>query len=335
MRDVMIEGDSGILAISPKWNKPIYQSSKRRLTWPNGAIATTFSADKPDRLRGPQHDAAWLDELAAWRYPESLDQLKFGLRLGAHPQCVITTTPRPIPVVKELARDPKTFITKGTTYDNAQNLAPSFLNSIIKKYEGTRLGRQELNAEILDDNPNALWQRSVIDNLRVKGCPELIRIVIGVDPAVTANPNSDETGIVIVGLGVDGHAYVLNDLSLSDTPNEWGKKIVEGYKKHHADRVIAETNNGGALIEALLRSLDQNISYKGIHAKRGKYVRAEPVAALYEQGRVHHVGSFPHLEDQMCDYDPLTYEESPDRLDALVYAITELMFKKEILIDVI
>lgn len=334
-RDIMIEGESGILEICPKHERPLYKASKRQLAWPNGAKSLIFTADEPERLRGKQHMKLWADELAAWRYPESWDQAMFGLRLGDNPQAVVTTTPKPTKIIKELAKDPTTHVTKGSTYDNKANLAGAFLEQIVKKYEGTRLGRQELNAEILDDNPNALWKRSDIDDLRIRRVPDgLKRVVIGVDPSVKSKKTSDETGIIAAGVKKheDGndHAYVLDDLSLIASPDEWAKACVKAYYDNKADRIIAEVNNGGDLVEVVIRTVDKRVSYKAVHASRGKAKRAEPIAAIYEQKRAHHVGSFPILEDQMCSYDPNDENgESPDRMDALVWALTELMLKPE------
>ena len=325
-RDIMIEGESGILAICPKAERPFYRASKRRLEWPNGATSLIFTADEPERLRGKQHAKLWPDEIAAWRFPEAWDQAQLGLRLGARPQAVVTSTPRPIKIVKELMADPTTLITRGTTYDNRANLAKAFINKIITKYEGTRLGRQELNAEILDDNPGALWNHAQIDKDRVSKVPEMSRVVVGVDPAVTSNEDSDLTGIVAAGRDKQNppHFYILEDASLIDTPMGWATRAVKSYKTNEADRVVAEVNNGGDMVEAIVRVVDPNVSYIGVHATRGKTIRAEPIAALYEQGRVHHVGTFGALEDQMCDWDPLTSKKSPDRMDALVWALTEL-----------
>lgn len=326
-RDIMIEGESGILAICPPNERPDYKVSKRQLIWPNGAKSLIFTADEPERLRGKQHMKLWADELAAWRYTDSWDQAMLGLRLGNNPQAVVTTTPRPTPLIKQLARDPTTFVTKGSTYDNKANLAPAFIDQIITKYEGTRLGRQELNAEILEDNPNALWQQTRIDELRVKRAPEsLKRIVVGVDPAVSSNENSCETGIIVAALDFNDHGYVLDDASLQATPDGWAQRAVKAYKDSRCDRMIGEVNNGGDLIEAVIRNVDRNVSYKKVHASRGKAKRAEPIAALYEQGRIHHVGSFGKLEDQMCGFDPTNPDDdnSPDRMDALVWAFTEL-----------
>jgi predicted phage terminase large subunit-like protein len=330
VRDVMVEGESGILAISPPHDRPLYEPSKRRLTWPNGAIATTYSADEPERLRGPQSDAAWCDELAAWRYPEAFDMLMFGLRLGTMPRCVITTTPKPVKLVRDLLTDPRCKITRGSTYDNAANLAESFMAQVVRKYEGTRLGRQELNAELLEDVPGAMWNRAMLDNLRVGAAPTTLRrVVVAIDPAVTSGESADETGIVVAGLGDDGMAYVLDDLTCKDTPDGWARRAVTAYRIHKADRIVAEVNNGGDLVEATIRMVDRRASFTAVRATRGKAVRAEPVAALYEQGRVHHVGMFPAMEDQMCafttDVDRKSLGYSPDRVDALVWALTELM----------
>ena len=325
-RDIMIEGESGILAVCPRAERPEYKASQRKLIWPNGASSLIFTADEPERLRGKQHSALWADELAAWRYPESWTQAKFGLRLGSSPRACITTTPKPSAIVRALIADPATHVTRGTTYDNRDNLAPQFFESIIKTYEGTRLGRQELNAELLDDNPHALWQRAQIDALRVMAAPELKRIVVAIDPAVTSNDKSDETGIVVAGIGRDDHLYILADLSLIGTPDQWARAAVGAYRTWQADRIIAETNNGGDMVEAVIRQVDRSVSYRKVTATRGKVIRAEPIAALYEQGRAHHVGEFDKLEDQMTEFDPTetTRQKSPDRMDALVWAATEL-----------
>jgi phage terminase large subunit-like protein len=344
-RDVVVEGESGLVAICPPWNRPLYEPSKRRLTWRSGATASLYSADEPDRLRGPQHDAAWADELAAWRYPEAWDQLMFGLRLGADPRVVVTTTPRPTPLIRQLISSPTTVVTRGTTYENRAHLAGAFYESIVKQYEGTRLGQQELLAELLDDNPGALFRRDDIEKGRVREAPPLVRIVVAVDPAVSSGEASNETGIVVAGLGVDAHAYVLADVSGRLTPYEWARRTVDSYHAHRADRIVAEKNQGGALVESNLRTVDPRIPYKGVTATRGKTTRAEPVGALYEQGRVHHVGCFPKLEDQMCAWDPSAQvggrarresaavsdhrSASPDRMDALVWALTELMVEAQ------
>ncbi|WP_020474221.1 DNA-packaging protein [Zavarzinella formosa] len=323
-RDIMIEGESGILAICPRDERPKYLSQKRQLQWPNGAKSLIFTADEPERLRGKQHMKLWADEFCAWRYPDAWDQASLGLRLGDNPQAIITTTPKPTKALKELIADSGTVVTKGSTYENQKNLAAAFLSKVVTKYEGTRLGRQELSAEILDDNPGALWQRNRIDELRVKEAPPMKRIVVAIDPAATKNANSDETGIVVAGLGIDGHGYVLADLSLRGTPEEWGRAAVYGYLLHKADRIIGETNNGGEMVEHVIRTVEAKAPFKAVHASRGKITRAEPISSLYEQGKCHHVGSFPALEDQMCEYDPKTAKYSPDRMDALVWAFTEL-----------
>lgn len=337
-RDTMVEGESGLLAISPPWFRPKYEPSKRRLTWPNGAQATTFSGDEPDQLRGPQFHKVWADEPAKWKYPEAAwDNMEFGLRLGDNPQVCATTTPRPIPLIRKLITDPQTVVTCGHTDENRQNLAESYVNRVIRKYEGTRLGRQELAGEILDDNPDALWKRDNIEETRVRTAPELVRIVVAVDPQV-ADPNditkepedrNAETGIIVGGVtgGKDPHAYILDDASLRDSPNEWGRRVATAYRDWKADRVIGEVNNGGAMVQFVIvtvaKDMGLRIAYKAVHASRGKITRAEPVAAVYEQGKVHHVGAFPDLEDQLCNWQPGM--KSPDRMDALVWLITELL----------
>ena len=324
VRDVMIEGESGILAISTPWNMPVYEPSKRKLTWPNGAYALTFSGENPEQLRGPQHEKAWVDELAKLKYPqETWDNLEFGLRLGNNPQVAVTTTPKPIKLVRELLKDKQTHVTSGSSYENIGNLAPAFIQRIISKYEGTRLGRQELYAEVLEDVEGALWKSKQLEDLRVTEHPELKRIVVGVDPSVTNEEGSDETGIIVAGVDINGQGYVLDDASLKDSPDRWARAAVTAYNKNSADRIIGEANNGGDLIEIVIRTVDNKVSYKKVHASRGKLTRAEPIAALYEQGKVHHVGLFPNLEDEMCSWVPGM--KSPNRIDALVWALTELM----------
>jgi len=340
VRDTMVEvGDSSILSVSPPWFRPEYEPSKRRLTWPNGVLGIIYSGDEPDQLRGPQEQKAWVDELAKFKYPqEAWDNLMLGLRMGDKPQAVVSTTPRPIKAIKELVKDERTeenpngrvAVTRGHTLENADNLAPDFLRYIMRKYEGTRLGRQELAGEILDDNPNALWQRGQIDELRVTQHPALARIVVGVDPAASDNEDSAETGIIVAGIAPymgSLHGYILDDLTIKGSPNQWATAVVTGYYKFLADKVIAEVNNGGAMVENTVRMVDKSVSYKAVHASRGKYTRAEPVSALYEQGRVHHVGFFPELEDQLVEWVP--GDTSPDRLDALVWALTELMLEEQ------
>jgi phage terminase large subunit-like protein len=333
VRNVMVEGSSGLLNIGPRRKRPVYEPSKHRLTWRNGAVAETFSADEPDRLRGPQHDLAWCDELAAWRYPAAWDMLLLGLRLGRDPRVVVTTTPRPIRLVRALLADPKVAVTRGRTIENRANLAPAFLEQIVRRYEGTRLGRQELDAELLDDVPGALWTHALIDAVRLAAAPaDLVRIVVAIDPAVSSGEAADETGIVIAGRDAEGHGYVLADASGRLAPLEWAQAAAAAYRAQHADRIVAEVNNGGDLVEATLRVVDPAIAFRAVRASRGKAARAEPVAALYEQGRIHHVGAFPALEDQMCafapgahgDFDRARQGWSPDRVDALVWALTDL-----------
>ena len=332
-RDVMIEGESGLLAVcSGDAVSPLYEPSKRRITFPEGsamspqgAICTTYSADEPDRLRGPQHDAAWCDELAAWRYPESWDQLQFGLRLGVDPRCIVTTTPRPTKEIRELVKAETTVVTRGSTFDNADNLAPAFLDRILSKYEGTRLGRQELYAEILDDVPGALWTRQMLDH--AVGSypdtePDMRRVVVAIDPAVTSGEDSDETGIIVAGRSND-RGYVLADVTCRMSPDGWARRAIEAYHHHGADRIVAESNQGGDMVRTVLRTVDPSVPVKLVHATRGKRVRAEPVAALYEQGRVMHSAVFPELEDQLVTWTPDS-PKSPDRLDALVWAFTDL-----------
>lgn len=330
-RDVLVEGPSGILAVHPSDYRPMFEPSKRRLTWPNGCIATLYNAVEPDQLRGPQHDAALCDELAKWRYArETWDQLQFGMRLGPHPQVVVTTTPRPIPVLKEILADPTTVMTRGSTMDNADNLAPSFMDAIVSRFEGTRIGRQELNAEMLIDVPGALWTRDMIDRTRMKSEPQLKRVVVAVDPSGTAGGGEgDDIGIVVAGVDKDGHGYILADYSCNLSPDGWARRVNEAYQRHGADRVVAERNFGGAMVESVMRTANRNLPVKMVTASRGKVARAEPVAALYEQGKVSHVGSFIHLEDQMCAMTPGGYigDGSPDRMDAAVWALSDLMLK--------
>ena len=333
----MVEGESGLLAVHPPDFKPTYSPSLRRITWPNGAVATLYNATEPDQLRGPQHDAAWCDELAKWRYcQETWDQLQFGLRLGDYPRTIITTTPRPLPLIRKLVNDPKVAVTRGATWDNKANMPESFIKEIEDKYAGTRLGRQELEGEILDDVPGALWSRDQLDTNRLREAPEdLERVIVAVDPATSTEENSDETGIVVVGFSrdADGYArgYVLEDGSMKGKPEEWAKKAVNLYRKWQADKIVAEKNQGGDMVSAVIRAVDRSIPLKLVHASRGKVVRAEPISALYEQGRVHHVGRFDQLEDQMCLFSVDNIRSpsmgSPDRVDALVWGMTEIFDK--------
>jgi phage terminase large subunit-like protein len=319
VRDVMVEGESGILNCGRV--RPNYEPSKRRLTWPNGAIATTYSADEPERLRGPQHDASWCDEIAAWRYPAAWDMLMFGLRLGERPQVMATTTPKPTKLVRDLLG--QAVVTRSTTYDNLANLAPTFREQILARYEGTRLGRQELLGELLEDVPGALWSRDLIERSRGTAPDDLSRIVVAIDPAVTSGEQSDATGIVVVGT-IQNVGYLLEDLSGRFPPEQWANLAVDAYRRWGADRIVAEANNGGDLVASVLRAVDRNIPVRLVRASRGKRARAEPVSALYEQGRVVHAGTFPELEDELCMWTPDT-TESPDRMDALVWGLSDLM----------
>jgi predicted phage terminase large subunit-like protein len=328
-RDVLLEGPAGLLTITPSHLRPVYQPSLRKVLWPNGAQALLFSSDEPDRLRGPQADTVWIDELCAMRQAqEVLDNMYFGLRVGRDPRCLITTTPRPLKCFKALlARDGQdVIVTRSSSFANRDNLAPAFFSQITAKYAGTRLGRQELEAELLTDTPGALWHLERIEELRVRVAPQpLERVLIAIDPAVTHGPDSDETGILVVGLGADGDGYVLDDLSGRYPPEEWARRAIQAYRTYSADRIIGETNNGGTLVEHTLRSVDPGIPFTAVHASRGKLTRAEPVSALYEQGRCHHVGIFGPLEDQLTSYDGSRGGSSPDRLDALVWGLTALM----------
>lgn len=323
VRDVVVEGESGILAISPPWFRPVYEPSKRRLTWPNGAIATTFSADEPDALRGPQHDGLWCDELASWKFPEAWDMAMFGLRLGNDPRVVITTTPKPTKLLREILADPTTVVTKGSTFDNAGNLAKQFLDSIVKRYLGTRLGRQELDAELLTDTPGALWTRLILDETRVTKAPDLKRIVIAVDPSIENTEDSDECGIVVAGRGEDDHGYLLSDVSVKGTPDTWARRAVDAFKLWHADRIVAEKNQGGLMVSKTLHAVDPTVPVTLVSASRGKYVRAEPVSSLFEQHRCHLVGAYAELEDELTTWTQ--GRKSPNRLDAMVWGFSELM----------
>lgn len=345
-RDVIVLGESGIMAVCPPGFKPTYEPSKRLLTWPNGAQAHLYNAVEPDQLRGPQHDSALCDELAKWRYAqETWDQLQFTMRLGTDPRVMITTTPRPIPIISDLLKEDRTLgkggrvaVTRGNTFENRSNLPPAFLRKMVSRYEGTRLGRQELFAEVLDDVPGALWTRAMIDAARMgvdsDGQPEryppMQRVVVGVDPSGTrgqSDEGNNEVGIVVAGRGIDGLGYVLADYSCDLSPADWGARAVDAYKRFECDRIVAETNYGGAMVEAVIRSVDKKVSFKEVKASRGKVVRAEPVAALYEQGRIRHWGTFGLLEDQLCAFTSSGYvgKGSPDHADALVWALTEVM----------
>lgn len=336
-RDVMIKGDSGLLNCDPTLTEDSWSPTNRCLSWPNGSRAFTYNGTTPDQLRGPQHHFAWVDELAKFEYmQDAWDQLQFGLRLGEHPQCLVTTTPRPLPLIKKLMSDPDTVVTKGSTLDNQANLAKNTIKQLYERYGGTRLGRQELEGEFLEDIPGALWNRDMIDSARLREAPEdLERVFVSVDPAASSEERSDETGIVVVGLArdADGYArgYVLEDASLRGTPEEWAKKAVSLYRKWSADKIIAEKNNGGEMVSSVIRSVDRAVPVELVHASRGKIVRAEPISALYEQGRIHHIGTFDLLEDQMCMFSIDNVRNSstgsPDRVDALVWGLTKIFDK--------
>ena len=335
-RDVMLEGESGLMSLFPPWDRPTYEPSKRLVRFRNGSQAYLFSAEEPERLRGPQCYAFWADELAAWKYAdETWDNLMFGFRLGEDPRGIITTTPRPIKRIRDLIAEPHCITTRGTSYDNRAHLSPAFFASIVQRYEGTRLGRQELLAELLEDVPGALWTRAKIEANRIKPdaggsypiqWDKIERIVVGVDPAVTNRESSDETGIIVCALTLSHHVLVLADRSLRASTDAWARAVIDAYRYFKADRVIGEVNQGGDLIEASLRTIDPSVAFKAVRATRGKAIRAEPVAALYEQNRVHHAGpGLDMLEDQLCTWSPQADVWSPDRLDALVWAITELL----------
>ncbi len=327
-RDYMIEGPGGVLRNTDPHQRPTYEPSKRRLTWPNGSWATIYSSEEPDQLRGFSGDTAWLDEFAKWRNPdECWEMLQFGMREASsdQPRVLISTTPRPIEILKQIQAHPKTVTVMGSSYENRRNLDQGWFDDVLSQYEGTTLGRQEIYAEDVPDREGALWGRTQIEADRVRKRPDLARVVVAIDPAVTSTEKSDETGIVVAGIGEDGRGYVLDDLSLRASPDKWAGVAVSAYRTWTADRIIGEANNGGDMIELVLRTVDRAVSYKKVHASRGKAPRAEPIAALYEQHRVSHVGLFPELEDQMCSWVPGDNGRSPDRMDALVWALTELM----------
>jgi predicted phage terminase large subunit-like protein len=334
LRRVCFNGPSGLLSIIPKEcfdrTKGVkgYSSSLSEIRLFNGSRITGYAAIDPDRLRGPQFHRAWCDELAAWRYAESFDQLMFGLRLGSDPQCVVTTTPKPSPLIKQLMERKDVYVTQGNTFENQANLAESALEMLKERYEGTTLGRQELYAEIITSTDGALWKLEQIEKARVREAPQLKQVLVAIDPAVTNSADSDETGIMCVGKDENNEYYVLEDRSGRYSPEEWARKAVELYERYDADRIVAEVNNGGDLVERLLRSIDAQVPYRSVHATRGKLVRAEPVASLYEQDKVHHVGRFPELESQMVSYTGERSKPSPDRLDALVWGLSELAKSK-------
>jgi phage terminase large subunit-like protein len=334
VRDVMVEGESGLLSISPPGARPRYQASRRRLVWPGGAMAFLYSAQEPERLRGPQHDAAWADELAAWAYPQAVwDQLQFGLRLGPDPRCVITTTPKPLPLLRQLMADPASVVTRGSTYDNKANVPPAFIEQIIRRYEGTRLGRQELHAELLFDAPGALWPHEAILACRAPSAPDMQRVVVAVDPSGSSGEDEgDRQGVIVAGLGVDGRGYVLADRTCRLSPQGWGRRTIEAFDAFAADRIVAEKNFGGEMVRFTLQTVRKTAPVVLVNASRGKMLRAEPVSALYEQGRIRHVVADPadnplaELEEEMRHATTYGYlgEGSPNRLDALVWALTDL-----------
>ena len=319
-RDICIEGETGLKSLIPDlhWNR-----SMGEMTFPSGARGKLFSAEEPDRLRGPNNYYAWCDEMSSWRYQkETWDMLMFTLRKGAS-QVAITTTPRPSPLAKDIQARANTIVTWGSTYENTVNLSAAYISNIVKPYEGTALGRQELEAQDIEDIAGALWTRDVIESSRLRAAPDLVRIVISLDPAVSTGETSAETGIIAAGIDREGHAYILEDASLRGTPHQWATQAVTCFQRHGADRLIAEANNGGDMVAHTLRTVESSLPVTLVHASRGKYIRAEPISALYERGLVHHVGTFPLLEYQMCAWLP--GHPSPDRLDALVWALTELM----------
>jgi phage terminase large subunit-like protein len=329
LREVMVDGISGLRHIHGRAERPAWEASRRRLVWPNGAVAHGFSAEDPEALRGPQFDAAWCDEIAKWRHgEETWDMLQFGLRLGPRPRQIATTTPRAVPLIKRLLADAETVVTRATTRANAQNLAPSFLQAVVGTYAGTRLGRQELDGELLEDREDGLWTREAVERGRVRAAPELTRIVVAVDPPAGGGVRSDACGLVAVGLGADGRAYVVADETISTPrPELWAARAVALWRRLEADALVAEVNQGGEMVRSVIAQADPEIPVLAVRATRGKWLRAEPVAALYAQGRVIHVGAFPKLEDEMAAFglDGLANGRSPDRVDALVWAVTHLM----------
>ena len=333
VRDIMVEGESGVLACCPEAERPHFARSAGRLNWPNGAASLLFSAEEPDRLRGKQHEKLWLDELAAWRQPDAFDQALLGLRLGDKPQAVITTTPRPIRSLRQLLADENTIVTRGSTFDNAHMLADAFVKRITARYDGRLIGRQELFAEIVEEAPGALWTRAMIERGRIepRATPrELAEIVVAVDPPAKSGPDVDECGIIVAGRAANGEIFVLADLtSQGDTPGVWASRVVAAFRRFGANRVVAEVNNGGDMVASVMRQSDANLPIRCVTATRGKFRRAEPVAAAYERGIVHHAGVFTKLEDQLCtltpDFDARSAGRSPDRADALVWAISDLI----------
>ena len=333
VRDIMVEGESGLLRLDYPGGRPSWSGIRRRVEFSNGAVAQAFSSEDPESLRGPQFEAAWCDELAKWKHAEATwDNLQFGLRLGARPRQTVTTTPRPIPLLRRLLAESGTVVTRAATADNAENLATAFFAAVVARYRGTRLGRQELDGELIADRPDALWQRARLEACRVAKAPELRRIVVAVDPPAAATRRSDACGIVAAGVDAGGRGYVLADATAERlSPAGWARRAVDLYHRLEADRIVAEVNQGGDMVEAVIRQADAHVPVTKARANRGKVLRAEPVAALYEQGKVRHVGAFAELEDEMVDFGPggLSSGRSPDRVDALVWALTALMLKAE------
>lgn len=332
LEEVMVFGESGINSVFPPHQRPRITKKPVRVEFHTGAVAFGYNATEPDQLRGPQFDCAWGDELAKWRYArETWDQLQFGLRLGKRPRQIVTTTPRPIPILKEILAADTTVVTRGVTTDNRANLAASFIKSITEKYAGTRLGRQELSAEILDDVPDALWTRAALDRDRRKPdqVPSLRRVVVAVDPAAKKNDIPEDgaaTGIIVAGVGDDNRGYVLDDATCRESPMGWARKAIACFDRYEADCIVGEINNGGDMVESTIRAVRTTVPFKEVTASRGKWVRAEPIAALYEQGRISHVGTFASLEDEMVNFGPNgpVGDACVDRVDALVWALTEL-----------
>lgn len=333
-RDVMVEGVSGVLAAHGKWDRPNWEVSRRRLTWRNGAIAQVFSAEDPESLRGPQFAAAWCDEIAKWRYAqETWDMLQFGLRLGEWPRALVTTTPRPMALLKRLIADPAHAVTRASTRANARNLPAAFLAAIEERYAGTRLGRQEIDGAIVEERADALWSRAMLESARVADAPPLRAIVVAVDPPAASHKRADRCGIIAAGVDADERVYVLADATLSAArPAEWAARCAALYRQYEADALVVEVNQGGDMVSAVIAEADPDIPVRAVRATRSKYLRASPVALLYEQGRVRHVGAFPELEDEMCAFGPdgLSGGASPDRLDALVWAVTHLALAKRV-----
>lgn len=330
VREVMIEGVSGLLSVHRRCERPQWISSRKRLEWHNGAVAYAFSAEDPESLRGPQFSCAWSDELAKWRYADAaFDMLQFGLRLGSQPRQLITTTPRPTALIKRLMLDPANVVTRAPTKANAYHLAPNFLQSVMARYRDTRLGRQELDGELIEERSDALWSRALLETCRVDAAPPLARLVVAVDPPASSSKRADRCGIVAAGITQEGVVHVIADETIAEaTPSAWASRAIALWRRVEADALVAEVNQGGEMVKAVIAEVDSSVPVLPVRATRGKYLRAEPVATLYEQGRVKHAGHFPQLEDEMCDFgaNGLSSGRSPDRLDALVWAIASLTF---------